>query len=126
MNTVKMKLINTSCRAPKLKFPSKLNFYLICLFFCDYNTSYTGQLKKKVTLSHVVYTRQYAERLLLWSRHFATRFHLAAARKTFPRQLQTNFESFPNNCRISSDCRLTGYFIINVLKCCLLFELPCI
>jgi hypothetical protein len=61
---------------------------------------------------------QDTERLLLWSRHFATRSPLAAvARKTFPRQLQTNFESFPNNCCISRDCRLTGYFIINVWKC---------
>jgi hypothetical protein len=33
---------------------------------------------------------------------------------TFPRQLLTNFESFPNKCCISCDCRLTGYFIINV------------
>jgi hypothetical protein len=47
------------------------------------------------------------ERLLLWSRHFATRSPLAAAaRNTLPRQLQTNFESFPNYCRISRDCRL--------------------
>jgi hypothetical protein len=30
---------------------------------------------------------------------------------TFPRQLQTNFESFPNNCCTSRDCRLTGYRI---------------
>jgi hypothetical protein len=44
------------------------------------------------------------ERLLLWSRHFATRSSLAAAaRNTFPRQLQTNFESFLNNC-MSRDC----------------------
>jgi hypothetical protein len=42
----------------------------------------TGQLKKKVTLL------QDTERLLLWSRHFATWFPLAAAaRNTFPRQL---------------------------------------
>jgi hypothetical protein len=47
---------------------------------------------------------QDTERLLLWSRHFATRSPLAvAARNNFPRQLQTNFESFPNNC-ISRDC----------------------
>jgi hypothetical protein len=64
--------------------------------------------------------------LLLWSRHFATRSPLtAAARNAFPRQLQTNLESFPNSC-ISRDCRLTGYFIINMWKCYLLFELPCI
>jgi hypothetical protein len=57
------------------------------------------------------------ERLLLWSRHFATRSPLAAAaRNTFPRQLQTNFESFPNNCCISRDCRKTGYFIISMWK----------
>jgi hypothetical protein len=49
-----------------------------------------------------------------------------AARNTFPRQLQTNFESFHNNCCISRDCRLTGYFIINMWKCYLLFELLCI
>jgi hypothetical protein len=87
---------------------------------------YTGKFKKKVTLSHVYnevtnepaitqYTTivLYPERLLLWSRHFATRSPLAAAaRYTFRRQLQTNFESFPNNC-ISRDWRLTGYFIIN-------------
>jgi hypothetical protein len=48
------------------------------------------------------------------------------ARNTFPRQLQTNFESFSDNCCISRDCRLTGYFIINMLKCYLLFELSCI
>jgi hypothetical protein len=36
-----------------------------------------------------------------------------------------NFESFPNYWCISRDCRLTGYFIINVWKCYLLFELPC-
>jgi hypothetical protein len=60
----------------------------------------------------------YTERLLLWSRHFATRSSLAAAaaRNTFPRQLQTNFESFPNNCCISRDCTLTGYFIISMWK----------
>jgi hypothetical protein len=29
-------------------------------------------------------------------------------------KLQTNFESFRNNCCISRDCRLTGYFIINM------------
>jgi hypothetical protein len=70
---------------------------------------------------------QDTERLLLWSRHFVTRSPLAvAARNTFPRQLQTNFESFPNKCCISRDCRLTGYFIINMWKCYLLFELPCI
>jgi hypothetical protein len=58
---------------------------------------------------------QDTERLLLWSRHFAKRSPLAkASRNTFPRQLQTNFESFPNNCCISRDCRLTGYFIINM------------
>jgi hypothetical protein len=57
---------------------------------------------------------QDTERLLLWNRHFPTRSPLAAAaRNTFPRQLQTNFESFRNNC-ISRDCRLTGYFIINM------------
>jgi hypothetical protein len=66
------------------------------------------------------------DRLLLCSRHFATRSPLAAAaRNTFPRQLQTNFESFPNNCCISRDCRLTGYFIMNMWKCYLLFELHC-
>jgi hypothetical protein len=70
---------------------------------------------------------QDTERLLLWSRHFATRSPLAAAaRNTFLLQLQTNFESFPNNCCISRDCRLTGYFIINMWKCYLLFEFPCI
>jgi hypothetical protein len=69
----------------------------------------------------------YPERLLQWSRHFATLSPLAVpARNTFPRQLQTNFERFPNNCCISRDCRLTGYFIINVWKCYLRFELPCI
>jgi hypothetical protein len=51
-------------------------------------------------------------------RHFATRSPLAAvARNTFPRRLQTNFESFRNKCCISRDCRLTGYFIINMWKC---------
>jgi hypothetical protein len=50
---------------------------------------------------------------------------VAAARNTFSRQLQTNFESFPNNCCVSHDCRLIGYFIINMWKCYLLFELPC-
>jgi hypothetical protein len=60
-------------------------------------------------------------------RNFATRSPLAAAaRNTFPRQLQTNFESFPNNCCISRDCGLTDYLIINMWKCYLLFELPCI
>jgi hypothetical protein len=59
--------------------------------------------------------------------HFATRSPLAAAaRHTFPRQLQTNFDSFPNNLCITCDCRPTGYFIINMWKCYLLFELPCI
>jgi hypothetical protein len=68
---------------------------------------------------------QDTERLLVWSRHLATRSPLAAtARNTFPRQLQTNFESFPNNC-LSRDCRLTGYFIINKWKCHLVYELPC-
>jgi hypothetical protein len=39
---------------------------------------------------------QDTERLLLWSRHFAIRSPLAAAaaRNTFSRQLETNFESF--------------------------------
>jgi hypothetical protein len=37
-----------------------------------------------------------------------------------------NFESFPNYWCISRDCRLTGYLIINMWKCYLLFELPCI
>jgi hypothetical protein len=31
------------------------------------------------------------------------------------------FESFPNNCCISRDCRQTGYFIMNMWKCHLLF-----
>jgi hypothetical protein len=71
--------------------------------------------------------QQDTERLLLWSRHFATRYSLAAAaRNTFPRPLQTNFESFPNNCCISRDCRLNDYFIVNMWKYYLLFELPCI
>jgi hypothetical protein len=99
----------------------------------------TGQFKNKVTLSHV-YNEVTSEPTITWcktivrktlnsrlaTRHFATRSPLAAAaRNTFPRQLQTNFDSFPNNC-ISRDCRLTGYFIINVWKCYLLFVLPCI
>jgi hypothetical protein len=55
------------------------------------------------------------DHLLLLRRHFATRSPLAvAARNTFPRKLQTNFESFPNSCCTSRDCRLTGYFIINM------------
>jgi hypothetical protein len=37
-----------------------------------------------------------------------------------------NFKSFPNCWCISRDCRLTGYLIINVWKCYLLFKLPCI
>jgi hypothetical protein len=90
---------------------------------------YTVQFKKKVTLSHVcnevtskhTITRYttivgktlYTELLLLWSHHFATQSPLAAvAQNTFPRQLQTNFESSPNNCCTSRDCKLTGYFII--------------
>jgi hypothetical protein len=36
-----------------------------------------------------------------------------------------NFESFPNYWCISRDCRLTGYFIMNTWKCCVLFEVPC-
>jgi hypothetical protein len=36
-----------------------------------------------------------------------------------------NFESFPNYWCTSRDCRLTGYFIINMWKCYLLFELSC-
>jgi hypothetical protein len=36
-----------------------------------------------------------------------------------------NFETFPNYWCISHDFRLTGYFIINMWKCYLLFELPC-
>jgi hypothetical protein len=40
---------------------------------------YTGQFKKKVTLLHVYNEVLYPDRLLLWSRHFATRFPLAAA-----------------------------------------------
>jgi hypothetical protein len=52
----------------------------------------TGQFKKKVTLSHV-YNEVTSEPII-----------------TF---VQTNFESFPNNCCISRDCRLTGYFTIN-------------
>jgi hypothetical protein len=69
---------------------------------------------------------QDTERLLLWSRHFVTRSTLAAAaRNTFPRQLQTNFERFSKNCCISSVCRLTGYVIINMWKCYIIFELPC-
>jgi hypothetical protein len=71
--------------------------------------------------------KMYPERLLLWSRHFATRSPLAAAaRNTSPRQIQTNLESFPNNCCILHDCRLNGYLIINMWNCYLLFELPCI
>jgi hypothetical protein len=100
---------------------------------------YTGQFKKKITLSHIynevtsepTITRYTTivrktlkvldtERLLLWSRHFAIQSPLAAARNTFPRQIQANFESFPNNCCISRDCRLSGYFIINMWKCYLL------
>jgi hypothetical protein len=45
--------------------------------------------------------------------------------ETLSRFKQTNFESFPNNRCISRDCRLTGYFIINMWKCYLLFELLC-
>jgi hypothetical protein len=82
---------------------------------CFDSVNYTGQFKKKAALALDT------EHLLLLSRHFATLSSLAAAaRKTFSRQLQTNFESFPNNC-ISRDCRLTGYFIINMWKCYLLF-----
>jgi hypothetical protein len=36
------------------------------------------------------------------------------------------FESFSSNWRISHDCRLTNYFLINISKCIILFELPCI
>jgi hypothetical protein len=36
-----------------------------------------------------------------------------------------NFESFPNYWCVLRDCRLTSYFIINMWKCYLLFELPC-
>jgi hypothetical protein len=123
----------------------------------DYTSSYlniqgklnTEQLKKKVTHSRVynevtseptitryttivrktlkVSVLPDTERLLLWSRHFATRPPLAAvARNSFPRQLQTNFQSFPNNCWTTRDCRLAGYSIINMWKCYLLFELLCI
>jgi hypothetical protein len=38
----------------------------------------------------------------------------------------SKLESFPNYWCISRDCRLTGYFIINIWKCYLLLELPCI
>jgi hypothetical protein len=69
---------------------------------------------------------QDTERLLLWNSHFATRSPLVVARNIFPRQLQTNFEIVPNNCCVSRDCRLTGYFITNMWKCYLVFELPCI
>jgi hypothetical protein len=34
--------------------------------------------------------------------------------KHFPRQLKTNFESFPNSCCLSRDCRLTGYLFMNM------------
>jgi hypothetical protein len=87
-----------------------LQIVILIVCFTLYRT-----IKKKVTLSHVynevtsepTITRYTTivrktlkvcldtERLLLWSRHFATRSSLAAAaRNTFPRQLQTNFESF--------------------------------
>jgi hypothetical protein len=86
----------------------------------------TGQFKKNVTLSHVynevtsepTITRHttivlYTERLVPWSRHSATQFPLAAtAPNTFSRQLQTNFDSFPNDCCISRDCRLIGYWLL--------------
>jgi hypothetical protein len=117
----------------------------------------TGQLKKKVTLSHVYneatseppitrYTtnvRNLSKFVCNWRGkvfqataargdhilHHTERLLLSplalAARNTFPRELQTNFESFPYNCFISRDCWLTGYFIINMWKCYLLFELPC-
>jgi hypothetical protein len=101
---------------------------------------YTGQLKKKVTLSHV-YNEVTSEPTI--TRYAAigssqNAFCCVVAilqnglpwrrrpQNTFPRQLQAYFESFPNNCCISRDCRLTGYFIINMWKCYLLFELPCI
>jgi hypothetical protein len=45
--------------------------------------------------------------------------------KHFPASV-TNFESFPDNCCISRDCRLSGCFIMNTWKCYLLLELPCI
>jgi hypothetical protein len=36
-----------------------------------------------------------------------------------------HFDSFSNYWCISRDCRLTGYFIINMWKCYHLFKLPC-
>jgi hypothetical protein len=62
------------------------------------------------------------DRVAKWRLHSKTR---SVSRNTFPRQLQTNFESFPNSCCILRDCRLIGYFRINMWKCYLLFELPC-
>jgi hypothetical protein len=91
----------------------------------------TGQFRKKVALPHV-YNEVTGEPTMatpqlkaFWIQNafccgvdFETQSPLAAAaRNTFPRQLQTNFESFPNNCCISRDCRLTGYFITNMSKC---------
>jgi hypothetical protein len=97
------------------------------------NNTYTGQFKKKVTLSHVhneVTSEPTLTRYKFVCNWRGKVFQAAAARgdhvaNTSPRQLQTNFESFPNNCCISRDCRLTGYFIINMCKSYLLFELPC-
>jgi hypothetical protein len=86
-----------------------------------------GNCKLQIVTKTLKVCLQDTERLLLCSRHFATRSPLAAAsRNTFSRQSQTKFESFRNNCCISRDCRLTGYFIINMWKCYLLFELTCI
>jgi hypothetical protein len=74
--------------------------------------SYTGQFKKKVTLRlHGVAILQHG---LPWRR---------LRPETLSRASITNFESFPNNSCISHDCSLTGYFIINIWKCYLLFEL---
>jgi hypothetical protein len=70
----------------------------------------TGQFKKKVTLSHV-YNEVTSEPTI--TRYTIVRKTLQVC-FTFPLQLQTNFWSFPNNFRISRDCRLTGYFIINM------------
>jgi hypothetical protein len=91
---------------------------------CTFNTRFKGHVQ---AIRNNRPNSGYSQHNTPWIRHFATRSPLAvAARNTFPRQLQTNFESFPDNCCISRDCRLTGYFIINVWKCYLLFELPCI
>jgi hypothetical protein len=97
---------------------------------------YTGQFKKKVTLSDVCnevtsvptitrYTTVVRKTLKVCNWRGKV-FRAAVARGDHVAKWRQTLRVLTFVVFISRDCRLTGYFIINIWKCYLLFELPCI